>query len=330
MRLLITGATGFIGRNLLLRAIAAKSWREVIAPVRNPEKLLSILVTEGWEKPPPTLRILRWTPGLWGENLECDAAVHCAGVLFGRTEAEYRANVQGPLELLRALPVSAKVILLSSQSAGGPTPWGREARDEEIPDEPITLYGKSKREMEAACLSAFPDRDILFLRLPMVLGARDRAILPLFRLSAGMLRPKPGIVTKYYSFLSVKDLCGAIFAVLGCDTVSLQRRIYYVCHPKSVSDRDLIECVAGLLGKKGWIFPVPHSCVRAASHFVDAVPFLRNVVPSLTRDRVHEIFFNRWVIEGGRFEETFCFYCATGFVDSLSDTLWWYRKLGIF
>ncbi len=283
---------------------------------------------EGWKKPPRNLRILRVTSDSWGGDLECEAAVHCIGVLFGRSPAEYHsANVQGAMTLLKALPSSAKIVLLSSQSAGGPTSSEGKARDEETPDTPITGYGKSKKEMELACLSAFSDRDILILRPPMVLGARDQATLPLFRLAAGWVRPKPGLRSKRYSFLAVNDLCAAIFAVLDRDTTALRRRIFYVCHPESFTDRELIECAGRLLGKKGWVLPLPQICVRTAALLIDALPSLRHMVPSLTRDRVREIFPDYWVISGRRFKETFDFHCKTRLADALSDTWKWYQLI---
>lgn len=331
MRLLITGSTGFIGRNFLLQALTLQQqWSEVIAPVRNPEKLFSFLAEEGWQKPPSQLRILPFAPPSWGKHLECDVAVHCAGVLFGRSPADYYAiNVEGTLELVRALPESTKIVLLSSQAAGGPTPSNYKAREIGMLDEPLTDYGESKRAMEERCLSDFFGRDIVILRPPMVLGARDPATLPLFQLAARRLRPKPGLAPKQYSFISVKDLCDAVFAVIGENTQTLQQRILYVCYPESITDRDLIECAGKLLGVKGWIFPLPQRLVQAAAFFLDAIPTLRNKIPSLTRDRVREIFPDRWVVNGSQFEKTFHFHCETGLEASLAEALAWYRKMNV-
>lgn len=331
MKLLITGSTGFIGRNLLLQALATEKWSEIITPARDPQKLRSLLSREGWIKLPPNLRILQSTPGHWGDDLTCDAVVHCAGVLFGRSHAEYHGvNVEGTLALLRKIPESAKVVLLSSQSAGGPTPKECKTRDEMTPDMPITHYGRSKKEMEAACLSNFKYRDLLILRLPMVLGARDQAILPLFHLAARKWRPKPGFLPKHYSFISVQDLCAAILRTLETETHTSTQQIYYVSHPQPISDCQLIECAGDLLGKKGRIVPLPHGFVRAAALLVDILPNMRRKIPSLTRDRVREIWPNHWVVDGSCFEKAFDCRCQIGLEASLSDALKWYRKMSLF
>ncbi|PWU09725.1 MAG: hypothetical protein C5B47_03030 [Verrucomicrobia bacterium] len=329
VKLLITGATGFIGRNLLLKALAADPWSEIITPVRSPEKLRRSLSQDGWNVLPANLRIVKCTPESWGDELDCDAVVHCAGALFKRSPEEYHAvNVLGTLELLKKLPPTAKVVLLSSQSAGGPTPQGSEFRNEAMPDHPITSYGKSKKEMERVCLSTFPTRDLIVLRPSMVLGARDQATLPLFRLAKGRLRPKPGFISKRYSFIAVNDLCRAVFITLAKDTKTLGERIFYVCNPEPVCDRDLIQCAGVLLGKNGYIFPVPQEIIRVAAFLIDAIPAFRNAVPSLTRDRVREIWPNRWVVAGDRFEEAFHFYCSSGLAESLQDALQWYQING--
>ena len=47
MELLITGSTGFVGRNLLLRVSQDARWRRIVLPVRDPAKLRAQLEGEG-------------------------------------------------------------------------------------------------------------------------------------------------------------------------------------------------------------------------------------------------------------------------------------------
>ncbi|PWU09728.1 MAG: hypothetical protein C5B47_03045 [Verrucomicrobia bacterium] len=112
------------------------------------------------------------------------------------------------------------------------------------------------------------------------------------------------------------------------DTKTLGERIFYVCNPNPVCDRDLIQCAGGLLGKNGYIFPVPQGIIRVAAFLIDAIPAFRNAIPSLTRDRVREIWPNRWVVAGDRFKEAFHFSCSSGLTKSLQDALQWYQING--
>ena len=60
--LLITGATGFVGRNLVLREIARGT--QILAPVRSAEKLRAQLESEGVD--PGSVTALDVDPAQWG------------------------------------------------------------------------------------------------------------------------------------------------------------------------------------------------------------------------------------------------------------------------
>ena len=64
MRILVTGATGFIGRTLVLRALSDRAVGEVVAPVRSPEKLRAQLAREGL-KDPVKLRVIKAEAPRW-------------------------------------------------------------------------------------------------------------------------------------------------------------------------------------------------------------------------------------------------------------------------
>jgi nucleoside-diphosphate-sugar epimerase len=209
--LLVTGATGFVGRNLLIRA--ARERVPILAPVRNREKLLRCMEED--EIPRASVTPLPAEPAEWDAPRPSHAVLG-AGVLFARSRAEYFAtNVDWTLRVLRTLPPECRIVVLSSQSAGGPTPKGRAARSEQDPDSPVTWYGESKLELERAIAREFPGRPITILRPPMILGARDTATLPLFKMARGPVRTKPGLRRKEFSFLGVEDVIAAVYAAFG-------------------------------------------------------------------------------------------------------------------
>jgi len=290
VNVLVTGATGFVGRNLLVRA-ASLGWK-IFAPVRSAEKLQRQCRAEGL--PADFATPLPVDPSAW-PALRLDAAVHCAGVLFARSRAEYfDINVTWTLAVLRALPADCRTVVLSSQSAGGPTPEGLDARDESMPDAPVTWYGESKAALERET-SNF-DGPLVILRPPMILGARDTATLPLFRMGLGRVRIKPGLHNKTYSFVAVDDLVDAILVALA---KPLSFGPWYVAAAQPITDRELIASAAA---GPGFTLAIPQPAIRLLARVVDAVPALRASAPSFTRDRVREIWPRRWVVSGRRFE----------------------------
>lgn len=308
--LLLTGATGFVGRNLVLRALK-DGWR-IIAPVRDPEKLLSQLTAEGITHAP--IEPLPVDPTKW-PAIRPDLAVLSAGVLFARHREEYfRTNVDWTISLIEALPGDTRTILLSSQSAGGPTPPGLAARDESTLDAPLTWYGESKLAMEKTVARSAAS-NVTILRPPMILGARDTATLPLFQMARGAIRTKPGRRPKSYSFISVDDMVSAIFAA-ACVA---DRGPLYVAARRTITDIELLETAAAVAGGKGRTVRIPQLFVRLLSAVVDGVPALRRATPSLTRDRAKEIWPDRWIVDGRRFERLSGFAASESFESAMES-----------
>jgi len=325
MRLFLTGATGFVGRNILLEALHGGFCEEIVVAVRDRAKLERQLADEGFPELPPHLHILDWqsTP-----PPDITHAVHCAGVLFARNRAEYfRVNVDDTLRLLGGLPGNARILVLSSQSAGGPTPAGHEMRSAADPDTPLTWYGESKLAMERALAGTHPG--IRIWRPPMILGPRDSATLPLFQMAAGPLQIKPGLRAKTYSWTAVGDLVRAILRALQAPAWPALAGPLPVCAREPITDLELIATAAAVMGRRDRIVPLPHPLVRAVSLLVDTVPPLRASAPSLTRDRAREIFPDRWVLDGGEFHARFADGPFATLRDTLAETHAWYVRAGL-
>ena len=293
--LLVTGATGFVGRNLLLREIARGT--NILAPVRNAEKLRAQIAFEGLD--PSLVTPLPADPAKWGA-IRPTHALLSAGVLFARDREEYfTTNVDWTLQILEALPESTRVVVLSSQSAGGPTPPDRRARTEADADSPLTWYGQSKLALERAIAKTHAARPLSILRPPMILGPRDTATLPLFKMAAGLVRTKPGLRRKEFSFLAVEDVLEAIDAAW---TTPLPAP-HYIAADHTITDRQLIDTAARAAGAKGITLPIPIALVKAMSWIIDSLPALRRAAPSLTRDRAKEIWPDRWVVDSSAFRQ---------------------------
>ena len=325
MRILVTGATGFIGRTLVLRALADESVREIVAPVRSPEKLRAQLAREGVTET-GKLRVVQSAAPRWDlrEIGPVDRVVHGAGVLFGRSREEYfRVNVDGTLDLLAQLEGAPEVLVLSSQSAGGPTPAGHHAKKLDHPDRPLSWYGESKLQMERAVREAGHQR-VRFLRAPMVLGPGDQATLPLFRMVRGKLWTKPGRELKHFSWISSDDLADAIDTWFTRETGDLS--VAHVTSPGTITDADLMLTAGKVSGRQGKLVAIPQILLKPVAFASKFIPAIGKSVPSLTADRAREIWPNRWVIDPDPFHVATGWRGQATLEDTLARTLAWLQR----
>lgn len=328
MNLLITGSTGFVGRNLLLHALQDPSWSTIILPVRSEEKLKEQLCNEGIERLPEHLHLCSVDEDGWFlENVPPpDIAIHCAGLTFSRHKADYfKTNVDGSLALLKALPKTCRLLVLSSQSASGPTPELVPTRTRDHEQKPYSWYGESKLAMEKKLTELCPER-LLILRPPMILGPRDTATVPLFKMARGFLRMKPGLQAKYYSWIAVDDLCCALLIAAKSNWTNLPHNNYFVTSNETITDLSLIKTTAAVLKAHGITLRVPHTIIQLISAIADKIPALHKPLQSLGRDRVKEILASRWIVDGSEFERDFHWKPVSSLQKTLQETAAWLQK----
>jgi len=334
MRLLLTGSTGFVGRNLLLDVLRRGEYEQIILPVRNLEKLRAQLLGDGFEQIPTCIRAVEQAMDAWDfESFgKIDHVVHSAGVLFADNESEYRrVNVEGTLRLISKLGNADKIVILSSMAASGPCANNQSVRSESDLPDPINAYGRSKLEMENELRKQFSHLPYVCLRPPMVLGPRDQATLPLFKMARFWLAPKPGLNPKVYSYISVADLVGSIQAVLSSplDLRRTSQKEYFVACPRKISDRELIQTAAQSLNRSILLIPIPETLIEMVSRLCSKIPYLKDVIPdSLHPHRVSEILPDRWVCSGDAFETQFHHHCLESLSKSLDEACLWYQKTG--
>ncbi|MEV6020308.1 MULTISPECIES: NAD(P)-dependent oxidoreductase [unclassified Streptomyces] len=292
MRVLVTGATGFIGRRLSRRLVA--HGHEVTALVRSTSHLGGL---------PPDVRVVAGDvtdgAGLAEAAQGAECVLHLAGVVKApRADGFAAVNSTGTRRLgerLAALPTPPRVILCSSLAAAGPSIPGRPRREED-PPHPVSHYGRSKLAGEQALRELAPDLSTVVVRPPIVYGPGDPAFVPAL---AAMVRagvaPRPVRDTCRYSLIHVDDACAALEAAM--ERGGTLSRDDSAAGVYTISDRvehswdGLCAAVACAMGRRSpLVVPVPASAVHGVAWLLEAVSRLRGprAFPAANRDKAAE------------------------------------------
>ena len=253
MKVLVTGANGFIGRALC--AHLQQGGHQVVAAVRRPCGLVNELVVDENGS--------TWAQALTG----CDAVVHLAG----RAHVMHEDAVD-PLQAFRAANVnaSARLALLAARAGvrrfvfmssikvnGEATQPGHPFTADDVPA-PLDPYGVSKLEAEQGLreIELQTGMEVVIVRPPLVYGPGVKANF------AAMMRwvargvPLPlGAIHNARSMVSLDNLVDLLVTCLKHPAAAGQT--FLVSDGEDVSTTDLLRRTAQAMGKKALLLPVP-------------------------------------------------------------------------
>jgi nucleoside-diphosphate-sugar epimerase len=260
--LLVTGASGFIGR-ALCESLAA-SGRAPRRAVRQPSA-----------GTPDSSAIGDIGPDTdWKSALE---GVRCVVHLIARTHvlretaadplSEYRRiNVMGTERLAREAAASGvrRLVFLSSVKVNGEHTSTRPYTEDDMP-QPEDAYGISKLEAEQALarIAGETRLEIVVLRPPLVYGPGVKGNF--LRLMDIVTRGVPlplGSAINHRSLVYVGNLVDAVIKAI--DAPQAAGRVYLVSDGEDVSTPELIREIAKALGVDTRLFPCPTPLLRIA------------------------------------------------------------------
>jgi dihydroflavonol-4-reductase len=324
MKVLVTGATGFIGTNLVYELL--RQGCQVFCLARSGKKAEHLRAAGGKIIVDDLL-----SPQYIDKYIQdIDVIFHVAGVVKGATREEYfHGNYLITQNLVRIIdqqsPLHQKVIYVSSQAASGPSI--QPDFSESSPDaHPVSAYGESKRAAETEILSMADKRPIVVLRPSIVYGPEDRALLSLFRSARWGIIPRPGWKDMPVNFIYVQDLVRAILLVT--EKIEANNKIFFINDGKRYSWSVWNKALADCLNTKAISLPIANVVLFACCRIGGILTKLTGVTTFLNPDKWNEIKQSGWLCSSARIREELGFCPCWSLEDGIQETARWYINAG--
>ncbi|MDR2383193.1 MAG: NAD(P)-dependent oxidoreductase [Prevotellaceae bacterium] len=330
MKVLITGAAGFIGSFMVEEAlnqgfdtyagVRATSSRQYLKDERikfvdlkySDKKQLTEQLTE-----------------LKNQNGKFDYIIHGMGVTKCKNKSDFdRINYGYTRNFVEALiesdSVPDKFVYMSSLSAWGPgdSKTGKPIMLSDEP-KPDTLYGTSKLKAEQF-IASIPDFPYIFLRPTGVYGPREKDYFVFNKTVSNGIEPAMGFKTQYLTFIYVRDLVALAF--LACKSDIVQKG-YFVSDGKEYTDKEYAAIVKKHLGRRHTLkLRVPLFLVKFISYSLDAVCGWFGQTPTLNKDKYKILRVMNWKCEIKPTQDDFNFEAEYDLDKGTEEAIKWYKQ----
>ncbi len=283
---LVTGATGFVGKALFASLVET---RVVNGVVRRPYEntvfdganLVTGNLSAGFD----------WSDALRGVSVvaHCAARVHVMNEESANPLAEFRrVNVEGTLTLARQAAeagVRRFVFISSIKVNGEQTQVGERFSADQHP-QPIDPYGISKCEAEAGlrALSEETGMEVVIIRPPLVYGPGVKAnFLAMMRWShRGVPLPLGGVTENRRSLVFLGNLIDLIVTCI--DHPAAANQTFLVSDDEDLSTAALLRRMAIALDRPARLVPVPAGLIKLGANLIRRPGIAQRLCGSLQVD----------------------------------------------
>jgi nucleoside-diphosphate-sugar epimerase len=315
MKIFITGATGFVGKNII-EALSSKY--HIYALVRDIAHVSfnnsNINIIEG--------NLFNLGKAYEIENI--DVVIHIAGITKSLHEHSYfKINARGTYEVIKlAKNKKAKqFILISSLAAAGPAASG-EPLTEAIPPKPVSTYGRSKLLGEIYLKNSGLTYTII--RPPAIFGPWDKDIFTYFKMVKKGLTLTSGSKDKLYSLVYVKDIAEFVAKTILNRTAF--NETFFIGYTSFFTIKDILSFIKKSLEKKTVNINLPEYFTKLIYYPMQLFYILTGTPPLLNKDKLNEIKQKFWICTPEKAFDKLNFKPGLSPEKAFKETAQWYVK----
>lgn len=319
-KVLITGASGFVGFHLIEAALA--NGLEVYAAVRKSSDIKHLSSYNINYTYPDFSSISNLQKEL--EEKQYNYIIHAAGTTKARNQEEYnKVNAAYTVNLAKAAEAAGiqKMVFISSLAAIGPLKKTSALISESTAPEPVTSYGKSKLLAEEQLRNI--NLPIITLRPTAVYGSRDKEIFVILSTFNKGLEPYIGKGNQQLSFVYVKDLAQAsVNALFTADTAN---GAYNITDGNCYGRYEIADITKKILKKKTFKFHLPLAVVKALAAVLEKTYGMFNKAPMLNIEKLNELTAVNWCCDIQKAKANLNFKPVYNLEQGLKEALEWYK-----
>lgn len=300
---LVTGANGFVGAHLV-KGLVDRGYA-VRCLVRSTSDLTSLHGIPGIEI---HLGDVRQPDTLIAPVKDVDYIFHAAARLMVAEEEEFlETNLQGTIRVLEAAvahaPALKRFLFISSMAAAGPNQDSSPV-DETVTPAPVSWYGKSKAQAEAAVMARSSSFPVTIVRPSVIYGEREADISRVFPVVASHIHPALGLRPSGSVMVYVGDLVKGIIA--AAESPASVGQIYFLNHPQSMNTVESVKTMAQAMDKPGGLtILTPPFAIRLVAPLAEFMYRLTRSRPPLTRDKAIELTQRYWIKDPSKAKRDF-------------------------
>jgi UDP-glucose 4-epimerase len=319
-RVLITGASGFVGYHLIQAALQHNL--EVVAAVRKSSQV------DHLKQLPVQYTSLNFTsvPALEEELAEkkYHYIIHAAGTTKAPDQEAYNlvnATYSANLAAAAAKVGVKKFLFISSLAAIGPATPGQ-LITEATPPHPVTSYGRSKLQAEQMLqVFSIAGLPLTVLRPTAVYGPRDKDIFIILKTFARGLEPYIGSKPQQLSFLYAPDLAEAAVQLL----FSATNDAYNISDGRAYDRYALANLSKRILHRRTLKIHIPVPLVRGIAMASEKLA-AKGSTPALNREKLAELTAANWICSIEKLRRDINYQPTHDLEAGLQETLNWYKQ----